>query len=173
MSFYLQQQESCSKIWNVRHSFHLDVYPRVEWLGTVLVGDVNTDCGTVSTGNAHCSHMNVQACHNAIHITWLSLMWIRKAKLSEVTAHNSGATGRSPGVDYRKVKNVNLSLSTPWRDTGGTEVRVYLHSFLTSALDGGEWTPRAGLDVLEKRCISSLSEFKPRTVHPVSQDAVH
>jgi hypothetical protein len=30
-----------------------------------------------------------------------------------------------------------LPLCIPWRHTGGTEVQ--LHSFLTSALDGGEW----------------------------------
>jgi hypothetical protein len=66
--------------------------------------------------------------------------------------------------------------TTPWRRIGG--VGVYLHAFLTSALDGGEWLasrpgrftrsvkassvhwirgwvgPRAGLDVVEERKIS-------------------
>jgi len=36
------------------------------------------------------------------------------------------------------LKKAELSLSTAWRHTGGVEVQ--LHSFLTSALDGGEWT---------------------------------
>jgi len=33
---------------------------------------------------------------------------------------------------------VKSSLSTPWKHTGGGEVQ--LHSFLISALDGGEWS---------------------------------
>ena len=33
---------------------------------------------------------------------------------------------------------VTLFLSTSWRHVGGVE--VYLHSFLTSAIDGGEWS---------------------------------
>ena len=65
---------------------------------------------------------------------------------------------------------------------------VQLHSFITSALDGGEWStsspgrftpgernlctlnrslsgPRAGLDVLEKRKIScTLPGFEPRNI---------
>ena len=35
-----------------------------------------------------------------------------------------------------KVK-VKFSLPTPWRHMGGVEIQV--HSFLTSALDEGEW----------------------------------
>ena len=45
-----------------------------------------------------------------------------------------------------KFKNVKLSLSAPWKRTGATE--VYCNSFLTSALDGREWsTPRPGKDL--------------------------
>jgi hypothetical protein len=44
---------------------------------------------------------------------------------------------------YCTMTTVNMSLTTPWRHIGGTEVQ--LHSFLTSALDGGEWsTSRSG-----------------------------
>jgi hypothetical protein len=39
---------------------------------------------------------------------------------------------------FKWLKNVKLSLSTPWRHTGRAE--VLLHLFLTSTLDGGEWS---------------------------------
>ena len=37
-----------------------------------------------------------------------------------------------------QVKEVKLPLSTTWRRIGGEE--AYIHSFLTSALDAGEWS---------------------------------
>jgi hypothetical protein len=74
----------------------------------------------------------------------------------------------------RPSQKVKFSLSTPLRHIGGVE--VWLHSFLTSELDGGEWLtsrprplyprkrtpvpiggwvgPTAALGVLENRNIS-------------------
>jgi len=40
-----------------------------------------------------------------------------------------------PGIDYI---GIFFSFSTPWRRVGWVEVQ--LHSFLTSALEGGEWS---------------------------------
>jgi hypothetical protein len=91
------------------------------------------------------------------------------------------------------MQMVKLS-NTPWRRIGGVE--VWLHAFLTSALDGGEWSAlrpgrftsrekapsthwiggwvgsRAVLDAVVKRKIPSLRrESNPRTpvVQPVVQ----
>jgi hypothetical protein len=35
-------------------------------------------------------------------------------------------------------------------------MELCLHAFITSALDGGEWGPRAGLEAVEKRKILPL-----------------
>ena len=48
-----------------------------------------------------------------------------------------------------KGKKVKLSLSTPLRQIEA--VKVQLHSFLTSALGGGEWSTRPGLFTPEKK----------------------
>jgi len=174
MSFYLEQQENCSEVWNVRHSFHLDVYSRVEWLGTVLMRDVNTDGGSVSHRHRPLqSHESPGLSQrNTYHMT------VTDVNAQSQTFRSYTSQQRSYGPFARnwlqKGENVNLSLSTPWRNTGG--IKVNLHSFLTSALDGGhipaEWAPRAGLDVLKNRCFLFLSEFVPRTVHPVNQDSI-
>jgi hypothetical protein len=51
---------------------------------------------------------------------------------------------------------VKLSLSTPRRHIG--EVEVQLHSFLTSALDGGEWSSSSpGRFALGKKAQDSLN----------------
>jgi len=87
------------------------------------------------------------------------------------------------------MKGVKLSLPTPWRPQ---EVEVYLHSFSTSALDGGKcptsylsrftpdkqtrtlllgaWMgPRAGLRRLgEEKNLFPLPGFETRIVQPVA-----
>jgi hypothetical protein len=85
--------------------------------------------------------------------------------------------------------NVQLSLSTPRRHVGGTEVQFF--SFLTSILRGSEWSvsrsgrftfgahckdgglgPRASLEILEKRCLSLTKNQTPdRTVVPTTLTA--
>jgi hypothetical protein len=45
--------------------------------------------------------------------------------------------GREANGTHKKA-NVKFSLSTPLRYIG--EVKLYLHAFLTSALDGGDWS---------------------------------
>jgi len=88
------------------------------------------------------------------------------------------------------MKGVKLSLPTPWRPQ---EVEVYLHSFLTSALDGGKFStlrlgrfapgketctyllgawmgPRAGLICLgEEKNLFPLPGFETRIVQTVAQ----
>jgi hypothetical protein len=50
--------------------------------------------------------------------------------------------------EQKKIK-VKLPLSTPWRYREGLEAQF--HSFLTSALDGGGWSPsRPGRFILGK-----------------------
>jgi hypothetical protein len=43
-----------------------------------------------------------------------------------------------------------------------------LHSFFTSALDGGRMGPRGGLDVLEEKNFFPLPGFELRTIQPVA-----
>ena len=70
---------------------------------------------------------------------------------------------------------VKLSLSTPWGHIVGIEVQ--LHSFLTSALDGGEWSAsppeKAGLKALQaakttsplvRKCQKALNDIFTRHV---------
>ena len=99
-----------------------------------------------------------QKLHPSLHIKWCGLFTNRNAhsrhvggklKIRRSGRHLSGMV---------KVK-VKLSLSTPRTHITGEDMEF--HTFLTSELDGGErsasrpghFTPRAGLDVFEKRKI--------------------
>ena len=42
--------------------------------------DVNTDGGIVTTGIAHCSHLKVQACHNAVCTCHMIVTYVKKSK---------------------------------------------------------------------------------------------
>jgi len=41
---------------------------------------VNTNSGIVTTGNAHCSHLKVQACHNAVSTCHVAVTYVNKSK---------------------------------------------------------------------------------------------
>jgi hypothetical protein len=85
--------------------------------------------------------------------------------------------------------NTENYLSTPWRRIGGAD--VLLQSFLTSAVDKGEYStsspggfnprkdptipyvvrsvgPKTSVDVVEKRNLMSLPEFEIQAFHPVA-----
>jgi hypothetical protein len=75
---------------------------------------------------------------------------------------------RSFGVEVKMKVKGQLSLPTPWRRIW--QVQVYLHSFLSSALDGGDWAvSRPGHFVpppLSVRRMSPVAQYGDKPSHP-------
>lgn len=108
-----------------------------------------------------------------MNLAWITLWYILKTD-------NVGGQSEN--------KRVKSSLSTPWTHKQAEEVQ--LHTFLSSALVGGQWSPARPLSIgkefryalntrmggshrrsgqfWRRENILSLPEFQPRTLQPVA-----